>query len=92
MADPPMATGLVQYNVKSLCISADKKVSFSERHYAGMEIRMCERVVNWDGGGEIGCNDDIFGFDMYFPSRQVWLVLNVFKCHNDVGSFPLIVA
>jgi hypothetical protein len=53
---------------------------------------MCERVVNWDGGGEIGCNDDIFGFDMYFPPRQVWLVLNVFKCHNDVGSFPLIVA
>jgi hypothetical protein len=42
-------------------------VSFSERHYAGMEIKMCERVVNWDGGGEIGCNDDIFGFDMYFP-------------------------
>jgi hypothetical protein len=32
-----------------------------------MEIKMCERVVNWDGGGEIGCNDDIFGFDMYFP-------------------------
>ena len=53
---------------------------------------MCERVVNWDGGGEIGCNDGIFGFDMYFPSREVWLVLNVFKCHNDVGSFPLIVA
>jgi hypothetical protein len=25
MADPPMAAGLVQYNVKSLCISADKK-------------------------------------------------------------------
>ena len=57
-----------------------------------MEVKICERVVNWDGGGEIGCNDGIFGFDMYFPSREVWLVLNVFKCHNDVRSFPLIIA
>jgi hypothetical protein len=43
-----------------------------------MEVKICEGVVNWDGGGEIGCNDGIFGFDMYFPSREVWLVLNVF--------------
>jgi hypothetical protein len=59
-----------------------------------MEVKICEGVVNWDGGGEIGCNDGIFGFDMYFPSREVWLVLNVFffKCHNDVGAFPLIMA
>jgi hypothetical protein len=68
-------------------------MSFSERHYAGMEVKkICERVVNWDGGGEIGCNDGIFGFDMYLPSHEVWLVLNVFKCYNDVRAFPLIMA
>jgi hypothetical protein len=49
------------------CVSALIKSEFFERHYAGMEIKKCERVVNWDGGGDIGCNDDIFGFDMYFP-------------------------
>ena len=46
-------------------------MSFSERHYAGIEIKMCERVVNWDGGGEVGCNDDISDLTCTSPPSSV---------------------
>ena len=50
------------------CVSALIKSEFFRAALCGNgSKKICERVVNWDGGGEIGCNDDIFGFDMYFP-------------------------
>jgi hypothetical protein len=54
MADPPMAAGLVQYRVES-CVSVLIK---SESFRVTLCGKMDERVVNWDGGGEVGCNDD----------------------------------
>jgi hypothetical protein len=49
------------------CVSALIKSEFFRAALCGNGDKKCERVVNWDGGGDIGCNDDIFRFDMYFP-------------------------